>query len=224
MNFKWKHSKTLTILIFLFIIGCEALQFEPSIEPTITITSPNGGEYFTMGEYMYIYWNSDNVSDDVQIGLHNMGDLSQTISYNTYNNGYYSWDIPIYIEESNYYTIQVSDNNNSNINDYSDGYFTIEAPTPTITVTTPNSYTNWDDDYNYEIDWNWTGDISYVIIELYLGSAFWYTIDSYVNNYGSYYWNIDNWYNHGYSDYRIKITDYYNPNVYDYSDYFTITE
>ncbi len=226
MNFKWKHSKILTILIFLFFIGCEALMFEPSIEHTITITSPNGGESFAVGEYMSIYWDSENISKEVQIELYKLGYYYQTIGYvyNDSNEGYHSWYIPTYIEESNYYKIRIIDYFDSNVYGESDYYFTIEEPLPTITITTPDSYTNWDDDNNYYIEWNWTGNISYIKIELYNGSTLWYEIDSYENNYGSYYWDINNFYNHSSSSFRIKITDYYNGDVYDYSDYFTITE
>lgn len=90
-----------------------------------------------------------------------------------------------------------------------------------FTITSPIYSETFLSGYNY-ITWTSTGDIDYVIIELYKDGSFLETIRSGINNDGEYSWYIyDDEYIDG-SYYQIKIKDYYNYNTYDYSDYFTM--
>lgn len=90
-----------------------------------------------------------------------------------------------------------------------------------LTITSPTSMSTFVNGYNY-IYWTSSGDISYIIIDLYKDGYFLERISSTVYNDGSYTWYI---YTNEYTDssyYQIKISDYYDSNIYDYSDYFTI--
>ena len=81
-------------------------------------------------------------------------------------------------------------------------------------------YVNSDIGYN-DIEWISTGDIEYVLIQLYNKSSLVEVISSKTENDGYYSWHISS--NHIYNgSYRIKISDYYNNSIYDFSDYFTI--
>ena len=71
------------------------------------------------------------------------------------------------------------------------------------------------------INWESSGDIEAVRIELYEDGYYHSSIDSYESNDGSYSYNpsssIDNgWY------YQIKISDYSDPDIYDLSENFYV--
>jgi len=83
-------------------------------------------------------------------------------------------------------------------------------------------YIEKDSYYNYPIQWETTGDINYVTIELYEGDYYVDSITAGTANDGYYEWYV--YYSDGYdgSNYRIKISDYYDSSIYDLSDYFEI--
>lgn len=90
-----------------------------------------------------------------------------------------------------------------------------------ITITSPTSTSTFENGYNI-ITWSSTGNIDYVIIDLYKNGYFLETIRSGISNDGEYSWYI---YADEYTDssyYQIKIRDYYDSTTYDYSSYFTI--
>jgi hypothetical protein len=90
-----------------------------------------------------------------------------------------------------------------------------------ITVDSPTSFSNWKTGESYNIEWNSTGTISYIEIELYQSSNFIETIASSTYDDGSYTWTLGHDLEES-DNYRIKITDTSNSTVYDYSSYFTI--
>ena len=93
-----------------------------------------------------------------------------------------------------------------------------DSPDPEITVTSPTSASGVTQSHSFEITWTWTGEISNVTIELYLGSDFLHDITSKTPNTGSYFWTVDA----GGPGYCIKIFDADNPSVYNYSESFGI--
>ena len=120
-----------------------------STQPSITVTSPNGGETLTKGSTVNIRWNSSNVSN-IYIKLRKGNDTYTGYEgaitpwiYNQ-NNGYYSWTIPTTLPNGSDYSIRVLDSATLILDD-SNSYFTIAAPTtqPSITVTSPNGGENW---------------------------------------------------------------------------------
>ncbi|MBT6870643.1 MAG: hypothetical protein HOA66_04210 [Candidatus Marinimicrobia bacterium] len=219
----------LSFFAALILFSCDAMtSFEPPINPSITVTTPNGGEEWEPGEYNYIYWVSENLSGDyVNIDLYYNGSYYSSIASNTMNDGSHYWSIPSNQSSSDYYKIKICDSDDPNICDESDNYFSIQATTETITVTNP--YYNgedWNDYYNQTIQWTSTGSISNVKISLYYstsayGTYYLYnTIASYTSNDGSYSWYP---YVPSYSYYyKIRIEDYYDSSVYDDSYYFTV--
>ncbi|TFF89396.1 MAG: hypothetical protein EU549_00735, partial [Promethearchaeota archaeon] len=92
-----------------------------------------------------------------------------------------------------------------------------------ITVTNPSSSSLWEKNGYYFINWDSTGYVSNVKIELYHYSSFIETISTSTPDDGSYYWEIPSSISPSYN-YRIKITSKSDSGIYDYSDYFTISE
>ena len=101
-------------------------------EPSITVTSPNGGENWAIGSTYDITWTSENAGSSVSIKLYQIGSYYATISSSTPNNGTYIWTISTSYDESDYYKIKITDAANSSVYDYSDDYFTLYLPDGTI--------------------------------------------------------------------------------------------
>ena len=132
MNFKWEHSKIFAILISLFFIGCDALQFEPPIETSsITVTSPNGYEEWTQGSTNTITWTSENLNGYVDIHLYRSSSHNGYYSFYQYidnysnNDGSHTWTISDSLSASYYYKVRIEEHDNSSVYDESDSYFSI---------------------------------------------------------------------------------------------------
>ena len=128
-------------------IGCPVLTqtCNSAVAPSITVTSPNGGETWIQGSAHNITWTSSGLltSDHADISLSGQGSglivtgpLAGGYNANSImipaSTGSYSWTIPSYVVPGNY-KIQISSDNNSSVQDLSDNYFSITAPV----VTTP---------------------------------------------------------------------------------------
>ena len=191
--------------------------------PTITVTSPNGGENWEPGSTHNITWSSNNAGSNVKIELYKSGSYYKTISSSTSNDGSYSWSIPTSYTESSQYKIKITDTGNSSTYDYSNSYFTLSSqpPPPTITVTSPNGGENWQQGITHNIAWSSSNAGSNVKIELYRIGSWYRTISSSTSNDGSYSFQITGCLDS--DQYKIKITDTSNSSTYDYSDgYFAL--
>lgn len=126
--------------------------------PSITVTSPNGGETLRSGDTIQIRWNSQGITGKVGIYIFDnriFGSGSTNyVSFPSMDSlevpaeqGYYNWTIPSLGTLPNgwgdgkNYKISISSRDNSNIYDSSDAPFSIVAAnitTPSITVLSPN--------------------------------------------------------------------------------------
>ena len=96
--------------------------------PTITVTSPNGGESWQQGTTHTITWGSSGeVGSYVSIKLYKGGGYDSAITSSTYNDGGYSWGIPSDQTAGTDYKIKITSTSDSNIYDYSDSYFSITS-------------------------------------------------------------------------------------------------
>ena len=131
------------------------IEESSSSTPSITVTSPNGGEDWERGSSQSITWDSENLSGSyVGIQLYRNGSYVSSISSSTYDDGSYTWSISSSQTESEYYQVKIYSTSESSISDYSDSYFTIEesttsscnAPTnlQTTNVTTTSAVLDWD--------------------------------------------------------------------------------
>jgi hypothetical protein len=176
--------------------GTNGLPFDDSnanftiTTPFITVTSPNGGQTWTVGDYKYITWNSAGVGNvKVDYSTNNGTDWVEIINSTT-NFGYYYWLVPNTPSLS--CKVRVSDVNNGAVTDMTDLTFAILTPTPSITVTSPNGGQNWIVGNNYYITWTSTA-VSTVKIEYTADNGLsWNTLANNFSNIGYYLWTIPN--------------------------------
>ena len=200
---------------------------ESGSSPTITVTSPNGGENWEPGSSHSITWSSSNLPGSyVAIQLYRTGNFDHQISSSTYDDGSYTWSISSSQTESDYYKVLIHSTTNTSVDDMSDNYFTIEEPgSPSITVTSPNGGEDWEPGTSHSITWN-SSNLSgnYVGIQLYSSGSYVSSISSSTTDDGSYTWSISS--SQTESDYyKVKIYSTSESSISDYSDsYFTIEE
>jgi hypothetical protein len=202
--------------------------------PSITVTSPNGGENWAAGTTQTISWTyAGSPGSYVKIELFKGGILNRTIissvSIGTAGSGSYSCPIPSTQAGGSDYQVKVTSTTNSAYADASDGNFTITGPTPpSIAVTSPNGGENWAAGSTQTISWSYTGSPgSTVKIDLLKGGRLYLTLFSSRSigtaGSGSYSWSIRSTLAEG-SDYQVRVTSTTNSAYTDTSDgFFTIT-
>jgi hypothetical protein len=108
--------------------------------PTVTLTSPNGGENWTVGNNQNITWSSTGTLGNVKLEYStNNGASWTTIVASTANDGNHSWTIPDAV--SNQSLVRVSDAADGDPSDVSNGVFAIvtSSSVPVITSFIPTS-------------------------------------------------------------------------------------
>lgn len=186
--------------------------------PSVTLTSPNGGETWGVATSHNIYWSAQSVSN-VKLEYTTNGGTNWTtiVSSTAASSGYYQWLIPN-VPSVNC-KVRISEVGNAQLTDESNNVFTIVAPI--ITITSPNGAENWMATTTHNITWSSTAATSYVKIEYTTNGTNWNTIVANTYNSGSYSWVIPNISS---QNCKIRVTDVNNATVSDMSDAaFTIT-
>lgn len=200
--------------------------------PSLTVTSPNGGENYSIGSSLPITWNSNNFCGDVSIELVNSSNsLVKVIADPTNNDGNLSW--PINNVSAGTYKIKiykVVSSGTSPAIDFSNSTFTISEPTPNINITSPSS-NNYDKGCNMTIQWNSENIGNSVSVELVnTSNSTVVIIADPTNNDGSLSWVVGTNENGQYpinipaGNYKIKIYETGTGNGLDYSSTFQITD
>lgn len=119
--------------------------------PGITVTSPNGGEIWTINQSESFTWTSQFIQGNVRIDINRdyPNGVWTTIYASVPNDGIEVWN-PTGPPTTNA-RIRIVSVNDPNIFDISDGNFTIRAPT--ITVTSPNGGETWLVNTQQQITW-----------------------------------------------------------------------
>ena len=192
--------------------------------PSITVTSPNGGETWPAGSVQTIRWTyTGDPGASVKIDLLKGGVINQTItstaSIGTNGSGSYGWTVPASQEAGSDYRISVTSTSNSAYTDTSNNDIAIVA---VITVTSPNGGERWPVGSVQTIRWTYTGDPgASVKIDLLKGGVVNQTITSTASigssGSGSYDWTVPASQQAG-SDYRIRVTSTSNSSCTDTSD------
>jgi hypothetical protein len=164
------------------------VSFE-TLAPSITVTSPNGGESWIVGTAHDITWTSDGVDGNIKIEYStNNGDTWTEIIASTENDGIHPWIVPDAV--SNQCLIQVSETDGSP-SDTSDTVFTILPPS--ITVTSPNGGETWEVNSSQTITWTSTGTVGNVKIEYSTNNGGnWTEIIASTENDGTHPWTVPN--------------------------------
>ncbi len=128
---------------------------ETPVTPSITVTSPNGGEQMIRGSNYDIRWTkSGPTGNKVNIELWKGGVYFQTIFSLIDNDGKKTWSIPSTLLESNSYKIKIIDASNANVFGMSESNFSIVSPF--LTVTSPNGGETWRILETHNITWTKT--------------------------------------------------------------------
>jgi PKD repeat protein len=106
-------------------------------EPSIVVTSPNGGEFWEQGEEYPITWTSVGMDGAVKIELFKDGVLFGVLNDSTENTGSWTWAIPVGQPAGIHYRIRISDEADEDPADESDTDFAIIMPTevPNVVIT-----------------------------------------------------------------------------------------
>jgi DNA-binding beta-propeller fold protein YncE len=179
--------------------------------PTITVTGPNGGESYNVGEQIMVSWNyTGSPGTTVKVELYKGGVAVKTMaaSYPIASGGSCVWTIPAGQTPGSDYRVKVTSTRYSAFSDMSDGDFTILPPT--VNVTTPNGGESWTVGTTVPIKWSYTGNPgSRVQIDLHKGGTFDRTITSGTSKggagNGTFNWKIPTTVTPG-TDYRVTIT------------------
>ncbi|MDD3460826.1 MAG: hypothetical protein PHW28_05975, partial [Mesotoga sp.] len=153
----------------------------------LQLTSPIGGEGWTIGASKNITWNSNGISS-IKIEYSTNGGTNWDLIQGTHpaNTGSYSWTIPN--APSSQVKVKISDASIPAIKDSTAGNFTIGK----ITLLAPVTGNHWQAGSTKEIQWNATTGINNVKIEYSTNSgSSWNTITNSTNAaLGTYSWSI----------------------------------
>jgi hypothetical protein len=187
--------------------------------PTITVTSPNGGESWAVGSRQTIEWTyTGNPGAYVKIELFKGETLNKVITsrigIGRGGTGTYSWAISSTQTLGSDYKVRVTSTTNPAYTDTSDDNFTI--PLPTITVTYPNGGESWTIGGIQKITWASVGITGNVKVQLSRnGGRTWATLFSSTPNDGVQIWTVTG---PATSQARIKVVSVSRPAVFDISD------
>jgi|GEM_PF-877336 len=168
----------------VFVISAESVY-------SITVTSPNGGENWFVGNQYSITWNSVNVENlKLEYSVNDGNEWTQIVDSVPANLGSYIWTIPNL--PSSTCKMRISSLENGSINDISDSNFTISV-TPAVALTSPNGGENWLVGKQYSITWT-SINVQNLKIEYSTNNGIlWNTIEgSTPAGPGSYIWTIPN--------------------------------
>jgi len=159
------------------------------ILPKVTVLKPNGGENFKVGKTDSIKWSSSDVANVKLEYSTDSGTNWMVINSSVPAAiGSFVWTIPN--TPSANCIVKVSDVLNPEINDLSDGAFSILAPT--ITLTSPNGGEQWKGGSEQTISWT-QKDVATLNIDYTLDDNSWISISENVDAaVGSYKWLVPN--------------------------------
>ncbi|MFQ6092289.1 MAG: hypothetical protein ACE5OR_06345, partial [bacterium] len=179
----------------------------------ITVTSPNGGENWCVGESRTITWTSQGTSGNVEIEYSTNGGSSwQTVVSSTADDGSYGWTIPN--TPSSNCLVRICDVQDRGCCDQSNDNFTICVPQ--ITVTSPNGGENWPVGLYRLITWtseNFAGNVE-IEYSTNAGTT-WMTIVGSTANDGGHWWFVPNTPS---TSCRVRVSDAADGTPWDISD------
>ena len=176
----------------------------------VTLTSPNGGENWTVGSSQNITWTQSNVSNvKLEYSTNNGSTWIQIVASVSASSGSYSWTIPNTVSTS--CIVRVTDVSNSAVTDQSNSVFSISAPASSITVTSPNGGENWISGYQYSITWTYFNVTNLKIEYTTNNGTSWNTITTDVPaSSGSYIWTVPN---RPSASCKVRLTSTTNSNI-----------
>jgi len=224
-SYSWKTADSLTSELKIRVsddsqpgVKGESKNNNSIIAPSLTLTSPNGGELWVVGIDYPITWTSvgdhNSISNNLVLQYSvNNGSTWKSIAGGLSNEGTYIWHIPNDISDN--CKVRIYDYSRTATQDTSDAVFKISAPS--ITITTPNGGEVWPYGTNHEILWNIIGQVSDDVTITYSvnGGTTWLPVYSGPTNNYSYAWTVPENIS---STCKIKIKDNEPPYIEDTTD------
>jgi hypothetical protein len=133
------------------------------IKGLVTITAPNGGEVWVVGEKRNISWNIVGGIENVRIDYSTDGGrhFDKVVASSTSAaSGFYTWVVPDDVSEN--VRLRVTDANDATVTDYSDGDLSIK---PFVALVSPNGGEVLTVNSIYDVRWKLKGTISKVKLE-----------------------------------------------------------
>jgi sugar lactone lactonase YvrE/lysophospholipase L1-like esterase len=193
------------------------LRYDVSLgsAPTLTLTSPNGGEDWLVGSQHSITWTAANVAQvRLEVSVDNGGAWQTIAEPVDATLQTYAWTVPN--TPTAQALVRVTAVENGAVSDASNAVFTISAPVPTLTLTSPNGGEDWLVGSQHSITWT-AANVAQVAIEYSIddGGA-WLPVTSPLSAAaGTYTWTVPNSpTNQG----RVRVTAVENGAVSDASD------
>lgn len=113
-----------------------------TLQGSLTVISPNGGEIWQVGSSQNLTWSSSGVSGSVKLEYTTNGSTWTVINANTANDGGEPWTVPA--APTSQARVRVTSLGDASVTDTSNGAFSIvSVPVASITVTSPNGGESW---------------------------------------------------------------------------------
>ena len=167
--------------------------------PTITITKPNGGEKWAVGNGGEIKWTATGygtVTIDLEYSVNGASGNFKTIKTGVGNTGTYYWTIPNDPSTDCYARGTIHDQNGTTANDVSDANFTIFIAPLVVWLKDPHGGENYEVSQFYFINWTASGGVPPRKMDLEYSTAGssgpWKTIVTGTNDVGGYSWSVPN--------------------------------
>ncbi|MGE3063536.1 MAG: FlgD immunoglobulin-like domain containing protein [bacterium] len=152
----------------------------------IYLTYPIATDTFIVGRDYYVTWYNEGGVDSVQVQYSVNGGTDWTSLGVMENNRNYKWTIPNYPSSS--VLVKVFDTKNSNVSVISDTFTIIK---PAVTITSPNTASDWISGRGYYITWDYTGKFNNVKLTYSTNNgANWTSISNSVSNSQNYLWSL----------------------------------
>lgn len=194
------------------------------IQGILTLTAPNGGESWRVGQANPITWTTRGNVPAVRLEYSRDGFVSEAkvIAESVQNTGFYSWTAPD--DLSPYTQVRVMDASDFQVRDVSNQVFQLAA---SFMMMSPNGGEVWHATEKREIDWVTVGTVPEVNLAYCVSKDHqaqgkpdcsdqeWTLIDRGILNAGRYLWDIPRL---AEDSLRIKVCDTQSPSVCDISD------
>ena len=161
----------------------------------VTVTAPNGGETWTVGNTATVTWTSANLSQNVKIELNRAYPAGawETLTASTTNSGSYSFTVSGATSDAA--RVRVTGVSTASASDTSNGNFTLSSGTPagsSLAMTAPNGGERFSLNSTTQIAWtstNLTGSVKIEINRNYPSGA-WESIIATTSNDGGHTWVV----------------------------------